>query len=334
MNKLIFKFFYGGPDLLLLCLVTIFIVGCGGATGRAVNSIPNEISESPKIYFCPEDDCGKELESRIRSANFSVHCALYDLGLANVADALSGKAGMADVKLVIDGSNYDEKLRLRNLRLDDGGQLMHNKFCVIDNDIVITGSFNPTYNDNSRNNNNMLVLRSRTLAANYGEEFRELWSGKFGNGAATKNQRLYLNGMVIENYFCPEDGCASKIISLIKNAESSVYFMSFSFTNEEIADAVIKKDNLDVRGIFDSSQAAGKYSQFKRMKAFGLDVKLDPNKYKLHHKVFIIDNETVVTGSFNPTMSADTKNDENVIVIHDKVIAGLFLDEFDRLWDG
>ena len=63
-----------------------------------------------------------------------------------------------------------------------------------------------------------------------------------------------------------------------------------------------------------------------------MSVKKDTNKYKMHHKVFIIDNETVVTGSFNPTASAENKNDENIIIIKDKNIAGSFLKEFDRLW--
>ncbi|MEK6827975.1 MAG: phospholipase D-like domain-containing protein, partial [Nanoarchaeota archaeon] len=131
---------------------------------------------------------------------------------------------------------------------------------------------------------------------------------------------------------CPEDKCASHIINLIKNAESSIYFMSFSFTNEEIADALIMKSDLDVRGIFDSSQSSIKFSQFKRLQEFGIKVKKDSNKYKMHHKVFIIDNQTVVTGSFNPTLSADTKNDENLLIIHDKKIANDFLKEFDSLW--
>ena len=108
--------------------------------------------------------------------------------------------------------------------------------------------------------------------------------------------------------------------------------MSFSFTNEEIADALIMKSDLDVMGIFDSSQSSSKFSQFKRLQEFGIKVKKDSNKYKMHHKVFIIDNQTVVTGSFNPTLSADTKNDENLLIIHDKKIANDFLKEFDSLW--
>ena len=108
--------------------------------------------------------------------------------------------------------------------------------------------------------------------------------------------------------------------------------MAFSFTNEKIADALIKKEKLDIKGIFDSVESANKFSQFKRLQDFGMKVQKDMNKYKMHHKVFVIDNETVATGSFNPTASADTKNDENLLVIHDKKIADAFLKEFDGLW--
>ena len=51
----------------------------------------------------------------------------------------------------------------------------------------------------------------------------------------------------------------------------------------------------------------------------------------MHHKVFIIDNRTVITGSFNPTKNGDTRNDENILIIHDEKIAGKYLEEFNEL---
>ena len=52
----------------------------------------------------------------------------------------------------------------------------------------------------------------------------------------------------------------------------------------------------------------------------------------MHHKVFIIDENIVITGSFNPTESADKRNDENILIIHDSIVAGKYLGEFDRVW--
>ena len=329
MKKLVFKFFCRNFVLLLLLLVTILAFGCKRIiTGNLVLEESNKPAEA---YFCPKDNCGKILENEIRSANFSAHCAFYDLDLRNVIDALSKKSKSAEVKIVLDNANNDWQIKGSSVRFDDSKQLMHNKFCVIDKSIVITGSFNPTDNDNNYNNNNIIIIESKFLAENYENEFEELWSGKFGEGGKVKYSKLSLNDVIIENYFCPEDECAQKIVDLINNAEKSVYFMAFAFTNENIADAIIKKGNLYIKGIFDSGQASGKYSQFRRMQEFGIDVIKDKNKRKMHHKVFIIDNETVVTGSFNPTKSAETRNDENIIIIHDAKIAKLFLEEFESL---
>ena len=286
----------------------------------------------PQVYFCPKEDCGKIVESHISSANSTVYCAFYDLKLKNIIGALARKSKDADVKVVIDSSNQKGQIKGDGVRVDDDKQLMHNKFCVFDDDTVITGSFNPTDNDNSLNNNNLIVVYSKTLAKNYKDEFDELWNGQFGRGSKVEHPVMYINGMEIENYFCPEDKCASRIIGLISNAKSSVYFMSFSFTNNQIADAIIKKKNLDVRGIFDLGQSSSKFSQFNKMNDLDINVKKDKNKYKLHHKVFIIDNQTVATGSFNPTLSADTKNDENLIIFHDQKIANEFVGEFNSLW--
>ncbi len=80
-------------------------------------------------------------------------------------------------------------------------------------------------------------------------------------------------------------------------------------------------------------QAGGKWSQYKRLKDFGLDVRLDNNSAFLHHKVFILDNETVVTGSYNPTSAGNDKNDENMMIIKDQKVAEQFIEEFKRLND-
>ncbi|MBS3138619.1 MAG: hypothetical protein A2730_03980 [Candidatus Staskawiczbacteria bacterium RIFCSPHIGHO2_01_FULL_39_25] len=53
----------------------------------------------------------------------------------------------------------------------------------------------------------------------------------------------------------------------------------------------------------------------------------------MHHKVWVTDALTVITGSMNPTKNGDERNDENLIIIKDETIARLFLEEFGRVWD-
>ena len=108
--------------------------------------------------------------------------------------------------------------------------------------------------------------------------------------------------------------------------------MTFSFTHEDIADAILFR-KVKIKGIFDNTQAGSQFSQYKRFKDFGLEVKRDKNPGSMHHKVFIIDNEIVITGSFNPSKGADRRNDENILIIHSKEIADKYLKEFDRIWN-
>ena len=55
---------------------------------------------------------------------------------------------------------------------------------------------------------------------------------------------------------------------------------------------------------------------------------------KLHHKFAVIDNKTVITGSFNWSPSAAHTNDETLLVIESPQLAAHFLREMDRMWRG
>ncbi len=330
-----------------ILLILLLCSGCG-IIGNTTKELIVE-SGNISVYFCPSDDCEGKLVGLIKNSTETVHCALFDLDLKEVIYALANKSHTADVKVVIDNVNFDDQITGEGIRLDTSSQLSHNKFCIFDNKLVFTGSFNPTERGAYKNNNNMLIIKSKYLVENYNDEFDELWQGNFSKGKRVSNPIIYLNAKKIENYFCPEDYCAWHVVQTLNNAEKSIYFMTFSFTNEDIANSVINQygKGLDVKGVFEKTQKS-KYSQFERMQGFGLNVtwdtdmiKLNPNitsliKYpkigKLHHKVFIIDNQTVITGSMNPTGAGDTRNDENVLIIHDKGIAQQYLDEFDLIW--
>ena len=53
----------------------------------------------------------------------------------------------------------------------------------------------------------------------------------------------------------------------------------------------------------------------------------------MHHKVFIIDGETVITGSYNFSRSAEERNDENTLIIHSPTVAAQFQAEFERVFE-
>ena len=338
------------PTLVKMSEILIFIIfllilnGCNTTDSMNKEEILEETNLNPIILFCPKDNCEKNLIVFINLSKKSIHCAFYDLKLEDVINILASKSKDVDVKIVMEKNNYKNQITGPGIKLDDNKYYMHNKFCIVDDNVVWTGSANPTERGAFKNNNNVVVFYSKYLAENYEEEFNELWNKNL-TVAKVKHPIIYLNNKKIENYFCPEDcftqlssthakgGALYKIIDLIQNAEHSVYFMTFSFTHEDIADALLfNKNNIDIKGVFEKVQAGSKYSQYKRLKDFGLDVKLDSNSANMHHKVFIIDNETVITGSANPTESGMIRNDENILIIHDKGIAEKYLKEFERVW--
>jgi len=292
-----------------------------------IKEIPSE-NGTIEVYFCPRDNCSAVLENLVLQSK-KVDCAVFELNLPNVINALE----KTESRIVVDQTNYDEVYYLPFAKTNKKGQLMHNKFCIFDNSIITTGSFNPTERCAYFNNNNLLVIKSKILVDNYNKEFNELWLGEFGKGAETKNTKFYFNGYLVENYFCPEDWCANKIIKELNKANQSVYFMTFSFTHEMIGDVLVNlhEKGLDVKGVFEKSQK-NNWTQYDKLISNGMAVKWDNNKYNMHHKVFIIDNEIVITGSFNPSLNADLANDENILIIHNKAIAELYLKEFDIVY--
>ena len=285
-----------------------------------------------ELHFCPAENCSSYMYSTLSSAEESIHCALFDLNLPEIIAVLTEKNDEIDVKLVVDDNHYEELADLDFVRQDTSSQYSHNKFCIVDDEIVTTGSMNPTYNGNYKNNNNLVIVESSILAENYEDEFSELWSGEFGDGKRTEDPIVVLDGTIVKNYFCPEDWCANKIIDELSLANESIHFLTFSFTSEPIARKLIELHdaNITVTGVFEKQQNS-KYSKYAELLDAGLNVRWDTNKYKMHHKVFIIDSKIVVTGSMNPSKSGDTRNDENLLIIYDEEIASLFLKEFEKV---
>ncbi|MBW2971865.1 hypothetical protein KY359_02410 [Candidatus Woesearchaeota archaeon] len=305
-------------------------------TGNAAQELPEVYEEktvAPEVYFCPVDDCEGELIAWLDAAESYIHCAFFELGLEKVRDKLAEKSSEIEVKLITDSNYYDEVENLDFARHDNRSALMHNKFCILDGKAVWTGSFNPTERGAYYNNNNVVFYQSVLLAENYEDEFQEMWGGVFGKGKRNDKTEFIINGSKVEQYFCPEDWCANKVIYALQDAEESIRFMTFSFTHDSIGKTVLERAaaGVDVKGVFEKSQN-NDYNEYPKLLDAGIDVRWDGNKANMHHKVFVIDNKTVVTGSFNPTSNADTTHDENGLRIHDPEVAQKFSEEWERVW--
>jgi len=302
-------------------LLVIFLSGCS-ITGNTVQE--KHENGSISVYFCPESNCSSIISGEIAKNNEYVHCAFYDANLPDVIYSLEKSSNSIDTGLFTDNSNPPS---LPFAGTDNRNALMHNKFCVGDGTRVLTGSFNPTFGGLD-DENNLVLIESKSIARNYEDEFQEFRQGIFGRGNRVKNPVVVINGTRVENYFCPDDWCSDKVLKTLNLAEKSVHFMVYSFTDDSIGDLLVQKykSGIDVSGILDSSQNKNSdFSEYGKLLSAGVNVSLHgTGKKLLHHKVFIIDSRIVITGSYNPTKNADTSNDENIIIIYNEEIAKQF----------
>lgn len=136
-------------------------------------------------------------------------------------------------------------------------------------------------------------------------------------------------------YFCPEDNCDSALIEQINSAEKTIHVAIYSFTLDDISDALISAHNrgIEVKVIMDMQQGMSEYSDYEKLKSAGIEVILDSNPDFMHNKFAIIDNFITLTGSYNWTDHATNGNDENLIIIKDTDVAGQYEAEFLEMWN-
>lgn len=302
-------------------------------------------------------DFKQKLIDRINSATYSLDLAVYSFyGLNDVANAIISAKNDRGVKVrvVYDSRTMQSSMQLLkdagipiSIRTITNG-IMHNKFLIIDarddipnNDWLWTGSWN--WNP-LNNKNNVVEINDPAISNAFTQEFEEMFgssgetptsSAKFGPEKSDNTIHFFnIGGKDIEVYFSPSDATESKISNVISSADSSVFFGMLSFTSDPIFNSINNRYNsgvTDIRGIIDNIEDMG--SEFNNLKSIAevFDYNISG---VLHHKYSLVDsysgtsNPTVITGSHNWSRSANEKNDENTLIIHDVLIANKYMQEF------
>lgn len=341
-----------------LFLMLAAFAGCSDAPTEIQSNNPTtQASGGGAIYayFTTPDRSASEsniipaLVGYIDQSRSSIDVAAFELDNKAVTEALvrAVKRGVR-VRLVCETDYLKESgvIALKGVGVpivDDNrpGSLMHDKFMVFDNKTVWTGSMNFTENCAYKNNNHGVYLDDARVAASYTTKFGWMFEQhKFGGlpskSASIPNHQVTLSdGTPVEVYFSTHDHIADKLTAKIREAKKSIHFLAFSFTHNGMGKAMSDKAaaGVEVKGVFEKSQAASSYSEYGTMKTMrGMEVFLDANPRNMHHKVIILDDETVVAGSFNFSDGADKSNDENVVIIKSGAIARQFEEEFQRVF--
>jgi len=140
------------------------------------------------------------------------------------------------------------------------------------------------------------------------------------------------NNLSIQVWFSPGGGCTDAIIGELNKAKKEILVQAYSFTSQAIAKALVDAHKRGVRTeiILDKSQRTEKYSAADFTSHMGVSTYIDGAHAIAHNKIMIIDNETVITGSFNFTKAAEERNAENLLIIRSKQLAKDYLDNWEK----
>jgi phosphatidylserine/phosphatidylglycerophosphate/cardiolipin synthase-like enzyme len=231
-------------------------------------------------------------------------------------------------------------------KIDFNPKIFHHKFIIRDrgeaSEAVLTGSTNFTTTGTHRNLNHVVIFHDIGVAAAYQSEFDQLRDGIFGARSpkltSTDPLTLYIEGSPVQIMFSPDNNPELRIVNEILKAQTSAHFMMFTFAKSTtIDDAIITKlkgGNFKVVGLLDGGQSAHKWSPHKTLIDAGAKLRREtlPNGGKLHHKVIVLDDHTVIGGSFNYTGPANQYNDENLFLVRNDNVAKFFKNEVNRVF--
>lgn len=139
-----------------------------------------------EVYFSPNGGARQRLVRAIQESRKTIDIAVYNFTAFELAEALyAAKARGVHVRVLVDremaetGGSGVRGLRLNGITVRTLGvaeqSLMHNKFAVFDERLVVTGSYNWTNSAEHANYENLVVLEEPKLVERFQQEFRRLW---------------------------------------------------------------------------------------------------------------------------------------------------------------
>lgn len=146
-----------------------------------------------EVFFSPNGGCTQKVIQEIDQAQRQIDVAIYSFTSEPIAQALvrAFERGVK-IRILLDkqqaaGQYSKDEYLIENgltVLLDKHAGYMHNKICVIDQRVLITGSFNWSKNAEERNQENMLVFTDSPVVAIYQQRLEYLWEYNGGTTLA------------------------------------------------------------------------------------------------------------------------------------------------------
>ena len=233
---------------------------------------------------------------------------------------------------------------------DRRGHLMHDKFIIRDGTTVWTGSGNFTNGGLHLQDNNYLTIEDQKAAAAYQNIFDGLTT--IGHGPAISPVALTFGTIKLSIFSSTQaretEGIETTVAKLLNGAKT-VRVIAMLVSDPGILQALFALKDIDIKGVLDphemkqvmhpshgTSHSDPQLFWFAQgdprfvaapSRAFSQN---DQNDF-MHNKVLIIDNKTIVTGSYNFSENAEA-NDENMLVIDSQQVAAAYTNYFNALF--
>ncbi len=221
------------------------------------------------------------------------------------------------------------------------------------------------------NINHLLSIQSSTLASLFRDEFARMWGdgpgrssdSRFGRGKDSQPLKTIKVGSVILHVLFPPHSKTTQghgldvIEDQLSSANKTIDLALFVFSAQQLTTQLAERiaAGVKIRLLADPGFASRSFSEVLDLLGVALPdrfCKLEKGNQplttpmkgigtprlargdKLHHKFAVIDNKTVITGSFNWSPSAAHTNDETLLIIESPQLAAQFTREMDRMWRG
>lgn len=223
-------------------------------------------------------------------------------------------------------------------KIEAVGEIMHNKFFIIDNKYVWTGSCNLSDSGTGGYNaNTASVILDSKLARWYLDEFAQMFTEDHFHNEKNSPREFdhWIDGVRVQAFSSPKSRTISRaILPLIRESKSEIDVAVFFLTSKNITAELIraKERGVRVRVILDATGTKNEYTKFQFLRAAGIPVKIENWGGKMHCKAAQIDREIFISGSMNWTSAGEYQNDENTLVFHDESSAIQFRQRFDSWW--
>ncbi len=343
----------------LFTLIVIISTRCSSSNDSLL-FLPSLISEAAESdfqftrtdFFYPASERNRipdRIVSLIDGSRESLDLWVYGFSDSRLIESLR-RARDRGVRISITGSPDEDYTKLHQagfypaIRARTG--IQHSKIILIDDYFLISGTGNFTKSGMNHNENLFLFLNTGRQT---GTEVKKALSSEYDTDPFI---HLPWNGKM---FFSPEHGrLIQRIITEeILKARYRIRFMIFSHTDPVITAALMLavRKGITVEGIYDDPSGNGRISpdsqaeylmhEISRSADFSaLYLEGNRNEYtdengvthggKMHHKTVIIDDHTVLTGSFNWSQSARDSNREVFYLFRDPGAASVFAAEFER----